>query len=129
MSTQVTVTLPDEVYRSALRLARLAHREVEEVLTDALTLSLPVLRQDSKGLPSLETLSDADILVLTKLELPPTQDRRLSALLELQQADTLTNAERGELLTLMQAYQEGLLHKAQALHEAVRRGLCTPLAP
>jgi hypothetical protein len=129
MSTQVIVTLPDEVYRSAVRLAQLAHREVADVLTDALTLSLPALRQDSDVLPPIETLSDADVLALTALELPPAQDRRLSALLEEQQAGNLSETERGELLTLMQAYQEGLLRKAQALQEAVRRGLREPLAP
>jgi dihydrofolate reductase len=79
MSTQVTVTLPDEVYRSAVRLAQLARREVADVLTDTLTLSLPSLHQDSDVLPPIETLSDADILTLTALELPPAQDRRLSA--------------------------------------------------
>ena len=129
MSTQVTVTLPDEVYRSAVRLAQLARREVEDVLTDTLTLSLPSLHQDSDVIPPTETLSDADILALAALELPPAQDRRLSALLERQQANTLTDTERGELLTLMQAYHEGLLRKAQALQEAVRRGLREPLAP
>jgi len=129
MSTQVTVTLPDEVYRSAVRLAQLARREVEDVLTDTLTLSLPSLRQDLDALPPIESLSDADILALTRLELPPAQDRRLSALLDRQQADSLTDTERGELLTLMQAYQEGLLRKAQALQEAVRRGLREPPAP
>jgi len=129
MSTQVTVTLPDEVYRSAVRLAQLARREVEDVLTDALTLSLPSLHQDSDVVPPIETLSDADILALTTSELQPAQDRWLAALLEGQQAGSLTNTERGELLTLMQAYQEGLLRKAQALQEAVRRGLREPLAP
>jgi hypothetical protein len=129
MSTQVTVTLPDEVYRSAVRLAQLTRSEVADVLSDTLTLSLPALHQDSEVLPPIETLSDADILALTALELPPAQDRRLSALLERQQAGSLTDAERGELLTLMQAYQEGLLRKAQALQEAVRRGLRVPLAP
>jgi hypothetical protein len=129
MSTQVTVTLPDEVYRSAVRLAQLARREVADVLSDALTLSLPSLHQDSEVLPPIEILSDTDILALTALELPPAQDRRLSALLERQQAGSLTDTERGELLTLMQAYQEGLLRKAQALQEAVRRGLRESPAP
>jgi hypothetical protein len=129
MSTRVTVTLPDDVYRSAVRLAQLARREVEDVLTDTLTLSLPSLRQDLDVLPPIETLSDAEILALTTLELPPAQDRRLSVLLERQQANSLTDAERGELMTLMQTYQERLLRKAQALQEAVRRGLREPLAP
>jgi hypothetical protein len=128
MSTQVTVTLPDEVYRSAVRLAQLARREVEDVLTDTLTRSLPSLPQDSDVVPPIETLSDADIPALTALELASAQDRRLSTLLVRQQAGSLSDTERGELLTLMQAYQEGLLRKAQALHEAVRRGLCDSLA-
>jgi len=57
----------------------------------------------------------------------PTQDQRLSTMLDRQQAGELTEAERPELLALMQVYQEGLLRKAQALHEAVRRGLCERL--
>ena len=97
MSTQVVVTLPDEVYASARRLA--------------------------------ELMSDADVVALTELQLPPEQDRRLSVLLHRQQAGRLTESERPELGTLMQAYREGLLRKAQALEEAVRRGLREPLGP
>jgi len=71
----------------------------------------------------LTSLADAEVLALTSLELPLDQDARLSALLERQQAGTLDEAERRELGTLMQCYQEGLLRKAQAMEEAVRRGL------
>jgi hypothetical protein len=35
----------------------------------------------------------------------------------------LSDAERSDLAVLMQRYQEGLFRKAQAWHEAVRRGL------
>ena len=96
MCTQVTVTLPDEVYHSVMRLAQLARREVADVLTDILTLSLPSLHQDSDVVPPIETLSDAEVLALTASELPAAQDRRLSALLEGQQAGSLTDAERGD---------------------------------
>ncbi len=68
-------------------------------------------------------LSDDDVLALADLQLEHEADRRLSALLESQQAGTLSSAERSELLTLMQLYQDGLLRKAGALKEAVRRGL------
>ncbi len=57
----------------------------------------------------------------------PEQDQRLSDLLDKQQAGILTNNQRLELLTLMQIYQEGLLRKATALSEAVRRRLIEPL--
>lgn len=129
MSTQVVVTLPDEVYASARRLAELMHREVAEVLADALRLALPALRSAPDAGRPVESLSDAEILALTDLQLPPEQDRRLSLLLDRQQAGTLTEAERPELGSLMQAYQEGLLRKARALEEAVRRGLREPLGP
>lgn len=77
----------------------------------------------------VESLSDAEVLDLTELQLPPEQDRRLSVLLDRQQAGIQTETERPELGALMQAYQEGLLRKAQAIEEAVRRGLREPLGP
>jgi hypothetical protein len=48
---------------------------------------------------------------------------RLSKLLDRQQSGTLSEGDRSELQTLMQIYQEGLLRKATALSEAVKRGL------
>ncbi len=57
------------------------------------------------------------------------EDRQLSELLHRQQAGILTEAERPELAALMELYQSQLLRKAQALREAVRRGLRPPLQP
>ena len=123
MSTQVTLMLPDDVYTSALRLARLTQREVTDVLSDLLTLAMPPLATDVETPPPLGSLSDANVLELTSLKLPRAQDLRLSALIERQQAGTLDEAERSELGALMQCYQEGILRMAQAMEEAVRRGL------
>ncbi len=50
-----------------------------------------------------------------------------STFLNKQQAGQLTEDERTELMAPMQVYQQGLLRKAQALSEAVRRGLREPL--
>ncbi len=75
------------------------------------------------------SLSDAEVLALTQLQLPADQDGRLSVLLDGQQAGSLTETERPELAALMLAYQEGLLRKARALEESVRRGLREPLGP
>ena len=57
----------------------------------------------------------------------PGEDRRLSDLLSKQQGGFLAETERLELTALMQLYQEGLLRKAQALAEAVQRGLIDPI--
>ena len=129
MSACVMVTLPDDVYRSAERLAQLTSRDVADVLAEALTLSLPSLSPSAVSIRAVEKLSDAEVLELTELQMEPEQGRRLSALLQRQQAGELSDAERPELLALMQYYQEALLRKAQALQEAVLRGLREPLKP
>ncbi|WP_292853886.1 hypothetical protein [Nostoc sp. NMS8] len=61
--------------------------------------------------------------MLTELQMEPEQDAQLSELLDRQQSSILSEGDRSELQTLMQAYQEGLLRKATALSEAVKRRL------
>lgn len=131
MSTQISLTLPDEVYRRAEHLAKLVSRDVTDVLFEAISLSLtPVgivsdVTRDS--LPDVAGLSDEEVMALTQLQMEPEQDLSLSELLDKQQAGILTEAERPQLWGLMQVYQEKLLLKAQALREAVERGLQEPL--
>jgi len=129
MGMQVVITLSDEVYRRAERLAQLIHRDVTAVLTDAIALSLLPLSLQPEAAKPVTELKDEEVLALTELQMEPDQDQRLSTLLDKQQAGKLSEVERAELLALMQLYQEGLLRKAQALHEAVRRGLRKPLEP
>lgn len=69
------------------------------------------------------------MLLATETAMDPSEDRRLSELLHRQQAGLLTGAECSELANLMQRYQLGLIRKAEALAEAVRRGLRAPLDP
>jgi hypothetical protein len=127
MSTQVTVTLCDEVYGRAERLAEVSQRDVADLLSEVIVVSLPELRLQGESSTPGASLTDAQVLALSDLQLTPSQDRRFSALLERQQAGTATETERSELASLMQLYQESLLRKALALQEAVRRGLREPL--
>ena len=129
MTRRVMVTLHDDVYRRVERLAQLTSRDVADLLADTITLALPPLAVSAESVPAITSLSDKAILGLTELQMAPEQDLRLSALLQKQQERALSAAEQTELLMLMQVYQEGVLRKAQALHEAVRRGLRTPLEP
>src|SRR2546427_9841942 len=119
MSTTVTVTLQDDVYRQAEQFAQLANVKVTEVLKDAIELSLAPVSPEQSTVEPISELSDKEVLKLTDLQMPPAEDRRLSRLLDRQQKGKLTTDERAELFTLMQAYQSGLLRKAQALSEAV----------
>lgn len=127
MSTQITITLSDEVYQRAERFARLANRDLASVLADTIQLSIPPIRADVLDLEPVSSLSDDQVLALTELQMEPNQDARLSELLDHQQAGLISEDERLELQTLMQIYQEGLLRKATALSEAVKRRLIEPL--
>jgi len=129
MSTQVVVTLPDEVYRRVERLAHLASRDVADVVADTLALSLLPVGLPDEPVRAVTELPDEDLLELMDLQMPPAQDQRFSRLLQKQQEGQLPDTERSELISLMQLYQDGLLRKAQALREAVRRGLREPLEP
>lgn len=128
MSTQITITLPDDVYQRAERFARLANRDLASVLADTIQLSIPAVSPETAALESVSALSDEQVIALTELQMEPDQDARLSDLLERQQSGLLTEEESQELQALMQIYQEGLLRKATALSEAVRRGLIEPLS-
>jgi hypothetical protein len=72
---------------------------------------------------------DAAVVAAADARMTESEDTRLSELLDRQQAGVLNDAERMELTALMARYQDGLLLKAQALCEAVRRGLREPLQP
>jgi hypothetical protein len=130
MTTRITLDVPDDIYRRAQDLALVAGREIREVLSEALALSLApvVLAPESGDLTSVRHLSDEQVLALCELQLPPEQDQRLSELLDRQQAGLMSEVERPELSGLMQTYQLKLLRKAQALREAVQRGLLPPLS-
>ncbi|MDZ8259247.1 hypothetical protein [Nostoc sp. ChiQUE01b] len=127
MSTQIIINLPDDIYQRTERFARLANRDVASILVDTIQLSIPPISGDITDLEPVSILSDEQVLVLTELQMESEQDARLSELLDRQQSGTLTEGDRSELQTLMQVYQEGLLRKATALSEAVKRGLIEPL--
>lgn len=139
MNTQITLNLPDEIYKKAEHFAQLTNRNIADVLTQVIALSLSPIASQSTSAESLEnvsvaslsvtSLSDEEVIALTESQMEPEQDQRLSELLYNQQAGILTNAEHSELVSLMQVYQEKLLLKAQALREAVGRGLREPLDP
>src|SRR2546426_12684410 len=98
MSRRVTLELPDEVLDRAERLAVLTHRDVTDVLADAVSAMLPPLDTVSEDTHPVPELSDAEVLRLADLRLSRRQDRRLSRLLDQHQAGALTSLERMELL-------------------------------
>jgi hypothetical protein len=118
--TQVTLTLPDGLYRSATRLAAGVKRPVPSVLTEVLSTALGVW--DVREEP-IQSRPDEQVLSSCNAQMSVRQSERMSELLDRQQAGVLTTDERPELWALLRVYELGQLRKAEALAEAVRRGL------
>lgn len=132
MTTQITLTLSDDIYQKAEYFAKLTNCNVADVLAQVIAISFSpftpnTVSTETQERVSVATLSNQEVIALTELQMEPEQDQRLSELLYNQQAGTLTDTERSQLWALMQVYQEKLLLKAQALREAVQRGLREPL--
>jgi hypothetical protein len=121
MTAQITLNLPDEVYHQAELLALQRHRTVSEILVETLE---KVLLSTAKP---VSALSDSEVIAQTQLRLQPLQEQRLSELLDRQQSGKIAFLERDELQALIHIYETRLLRQAQALNEAVRRGLIEPL--
>lgn len=128
MTTQLTINLPDEVYHRVQQLAASSNRDVSDILTDTIQWFLPLLALQSQFQEPISILPDEQVLTLTELQMEAKQDQKLSDLLDRQQAGVLTEIEQLELQALMQVYQVGLLRKATALSEAVKRKLIDPLS-
>jgi len=129
MNTQVTLTLSDELYEHARRWATITQRDLSETLTDALTIVLTPVYTTPRLERPVSSLSNEDVLALSKAQMRSAQGRRLSKLLEKQREGTLTESERPELLALMHVYERLWVRQSGALAEAVRRGLRKPLEP
>jgi hypothetical protein len=129
MSSQITLNLPDHILQKAELWAKRSGRPVADLLAESIELSMRPLGSpdNEESLPTSWT--DQEVLAIADLEMAVGDDKRLSELLDRQKAGTLANGEQPELAGLMELYQRGLLRKAQALREAVRRGLREPLKP
>ncbi len=127
MSTQLTLVLPEGLVRRAQVIAKRAGRSVNDLLTESIELSLKPWSNSTSN--ELDQCSDEEVLQACNLQLSAADDERLSDLLHQQQSAHMTPANQTELDALMRVYQEGLVRKAEALSEAVRRGLRGPVQP
>lgn len=99
------------------------------MLAETIELSLKPLGASGDSMRPAADWSNEDVLAASAAQMPAEHDRRLTELLDRQQAGELTGEQRCELAALMDMYQDGLLRKAEALREAVRRGMREPLNP
>ena len=129
MSTQITLTLSDELYEHARRWATITQRNLSETLTDALTIVLTPVYTTPQLEQPVASLTDDQVLALSETQMESSLGERLGALLEKQREGSLAASERPELLALMQVYEQLWVRQSEALAEAVRRELHPPLEP
>ncbi len=118
---EVTLNLPDNIYRSFKQLAERTSQPIGEVIAEK--IQTDYWADDLEFENNISNLSDAEVLELANLKLSKQQDRRMSQLLENQRENRITTSEKIELEGLMGLYRMGNLRKAQGCLEAVRRGL------
>lgn len=118
---EVTVNLPDNIYRSFKQLAERTSQPIDKVIAEK--IQIDSWGDKSEFEENISNLTDEEILELANLKLSEQQDKRLSRLLENQRESRITASEKIELEGLMGLYRMGNLRKAQGCLEAVRRGL------
>lgn len=128
MSKQITLELPDYLYARAKRLADLTQQDIGDILASQLGTTLPPLAIELDSTP-VGRLSDDEIVLLANSTMDADLGLRLTALQDRQQAHALTVKEQAELQMLMELFEAGQLRKAEALVEAVKRGLQNPIQP
>ncbi len=114
---EITLNLPEKVYRNFIKLAERKNRRVEDVITDKL---------QSEMLDYEDTLSgwtDEAVLALANLKLPKEQANRMNELSELRQQNAASPVEDSEFEMYLEIYNNANLRKAYGIAEAVRRGL------
>lgn len=129
MTISITINLPENLVESAQRLGEFTARELSDVLIDTLEIVLPTFNNISEiSLNSqISYLADAEVIEIANLKMDAAQNNRLGELQAKGKNIGLTETERYELLVLISIDQIGQLRKSEALAEAVKRGIKTPL--
>jgi hypothetical protein len=127
--TEITLNLSEPLLTHAKKLGQATQRNVDVVLTDTLEMLWLTLEETPNlAETSISELPDDAVLKLSDAKMNESQNQRLGDLQAKGKAEGLTDAERYELLALLQIYQLGQLRKSEAFAEAFHRGLREPLS-
>ncbi len=129
MAIEVTLALSEGLVENARRFGNATRRDVQTVLASVLEMMWPTLGERSNNLDDrpVANLSDLEVLALSAAKMTWSQSEHLGELQSKRKEVGLNADERQELLALMQIYKIGTLRKAEALAEAVQRGLREPM--
>ncbi len=130
-SQQITLELPDSLYRTVTKLAKVTQRPVGEILQESLAHTLPPLddipADEADVLARMSTLDDAALWQVSKSTLPEHQQEELQTLLDHQNAGELTHDATARLQDLMAEYGRLLVRQSHAWLLLARRGYQVPI--
>lgn len=116
---QVTIELPEPIFRQLVRIAEVTHQPVEALVAQSVISNLPPLMENAPAemqpeLLRMQTLDMEELQVIASAQVEPDQHQRHIGLLEKNEADSLTTEERQELTALRLAADHLMLRKAYA---------------
>jgi hypothetical protein len=129
MST-LTITLPDPILKRLKRASELTYRPVDEILVTTINAALVVPpdmpEEIANELAAMNLLSDDALKAAAQSSFSSAQQYRLRQLNEMAQERALTQSETKEQESLLQAYPQAVLSRAQALAILNKRGHSIP---
>ncbi len=118
---EISVKLPESLYKNVSQLARSKKKSVSEFVKNAVRKAVA---EETETLErTLIDCSDEEILALANMKMSEAEDARMSELSEKRREEMITPLEKNELDVLFRVYQVGNLRKSQGIYEAVQRGL------
>lgn len=127
-SHTITITLPDTSYERVRISAEALARPIEDILSQFITTSYPVLDDDLP--PEMRSefagwllFSDADLWKIARSKFAPVRQTQLAELVEAQKHRTLTQIEQDRLNQLLLESQELMVRKAEAQRLLAQRGI------
>lgn len=127
----ITITLPDDVYQQVQKQSEQKQRSIAEEVVAVITASFPpqeTLPDDIESeLRQLELLSDDELWQAAEFRAPDEKAARMQELVEKQQLEGLTTAEREEAALLSHFFNRVMLVRAKAAVLLQERGHCFDL--
>ena len=124
----VLITLPETLYERVRMSAEASARPVEDVLSQFIATSYPLLEDDLP--PEMRSefagwllLSDANLWEIAQSRFEEAKQIALETLIELQKQRPLVDAEQHQLHQLLCESQELILRKAEAQRLLAQRGI------
>lgn len=122
-----TISIPDQLYEKAHRLAERTDQSVDEVirehLNEALSQALLDLPADERAeLHALTHLSDDTLWTIAREQMPAAKQERMSLLMDRNSDGTITDNEYDELVLLVDQGERLMLRKSEAMKLLMDRG-------